>query len=300
MKVTREVFGDPCPGKRKDLLILSSDDTLSQVKEGNFLFCPSLKTIKRVFWGSGQYFVDVTDAFHRLRGEDCLREERILNFDSIVVYFHICQLGEWRRSFDIIWEALKESGLYDCIQTIRVGLAFDEEMEEDYRLLDKKISIVSKGKCREYERITLHHMKQASYVDSEMTRYVYLHTKGIKHWGTERDGYIKKWIDVMVQSVIYNWRWANTILLSLNARVYGSMYFSTSRSIKPHYSGNFWWTTAQHIRELPMKIGEGYVDPEMWILATKNIVIANTFPHYRAYQEFPPDAEHKVEIINVR
>jgi len=104
-------------------------------------FCPSLKTIKRVFWGSGQYFV-----FHRLRGEDCLREEKILNFDSIVVYFHICQLGEWRRSFDIIWKALKESGLYDCIQTIRVGLAFDEEMEEDSRLLDKKKSIVSTGK----------------------------------------------------------------------------------------------------------------------------------------------------------
>ena len=33
-----------------------------------------------------------------------------------------------------------------------------------------------------------------------------------------------------------------------------------------HYSGNFWWSTSQHITKLPKIIGSEYTVPEYWIL----------------------------------
>ena len=34
-----------------------------------------------------------------------------------------------------------------------------------------------------------------------------------------------------------------------------------------HFSGNFWWTTAEHWHSLPPQIGDYYIDTEMFILS---------------------------------
>ena len=32
-----------------------------------------------------------------------------------------------------------------------------------------------------------------------------------------------------------------------------------------HYSGNFWWSKSSYIKKLTSKIGDKYLDPELWI-----------------------------------
>ena len=37
-----------------------------------------------------------------------------------------------------------------------------------------------------------------------------------------------------------------------------------------HFSGNFWWSKSEHLNKLPMTIGNGYLDPEMYICSHPN------------------------------
>ncbi len=48
--------------------------------------------------------------------------------NKIIGYIHICQKGEWKRSFDIIFNSLQNSGLYDETSEIRCGILSDTGM----------------------------------------------------------------------------------------------------------------------------------------------------------------------------
>ena len=39
----------------------------------------------------------------------------------------------------------------------------------------------------------------------------------------------------------------------------------------PHFSGNNWWATSEHVSKLKEPIGEKYLDPEMYILNGINV-----------------------------
>ena len=51
----------------------------------------------------------------------------------------------------------------------------------------------------------------------------------------------------------------------------------------PHFSGNFWWTTGTHLNKLKKRIGNKYLDPEMYLL--NKIQINNE--HDKVYQPNP-------------
>ena len=40
----------------------------------------------------------------------------------IIGYFHICQMGKWKTSFNLIWKKIEESGLLDAVYKIRIGI----------------------------------------------------------------------------------------------------------------------------------------------------------------------------------
>lgn len=44
---------------------------------------------------------------------------------KIIGYFHVCQKGDWKRSFDMIYNYLKNYGLYDETCEIRLGIVND-------------------------------------------------------------------------------------------------------------------------------------------------------------------------------
>lgn len=182
---------------------------------------------------------------------------------KIIGYFHICQKGEWKRSFDMIFNCIKNYGLYDATSEIRLGIVNDDDkIIEDYRLNDSKFKVIFTGNSELYERPTLIHIRECCIEDGEDTLYWYLHTKGLRHFGTSKESYVVDWINLMLYFNIRKWEYAVEKLETNNT--YGinllGMHF---------YSGNFWWARSTHIAKLPNKIENYYTAPEDWILRKK-------------------------------
>lgn len=198
---------------------------------------------------------------------------------KIIGYFHICQIEGWQRSFDLIYNSLLESGLYEASDEIRIGIVNNEgRVIPDERLNNTKFNIVYVGICKEYERPTLLHMRLRS--KNETCNYWYLHSKGLRHFNTEKEASVLTWIDIMLYWNCYKWNEINKILD--NYDTYGCLYLannpSKNRFFKSHYSGNFWWATSNYIKSLPDTIGTSYIDPETWILLN-NPKFFNSYAH---------------------
>jgi hypothetical protein len=179
---------------------------------------------------------------------------------NIVGYIHICQKGNWQKSYDILMDSIKKHGLYDRVHELRVGIVNDKGiLIEDKRLEDPKINIIYIGNSKNYERPTLLHMKKYSFIDSPNTLYFYLHTKGIRHFGTKNEETVVTWIKDMLYWNIQLWKKAVDVL-----QKYDTYGCNVSKKTN-HYSGNFWWATAKHVQTLPNKIPEYYTAPEDWI-----------------------------------
>jgi len=41
---------------------------------------------------------------------------------KIIGYIHVCQKGEWERSYDLLMESVRSSGLYEEADEIRIGV----------------------------------------------------------------------------------------------------------------------------------------------------------------------------------
>lgn len=123
--------------------------------------------------------------------------------------------------------------------------------------------------------------------------YWYAHTKGIRHWGTPTQEYIKVWLNVMEECNFKNWRWAVQVLSDKRADVYGCLYMHHS-----YLSGNFWWASNEHVKTLPSTIEKHYSATEEWVLMSNRVVtIAETFPIYGdPYSKFPPNKSHHINL----
>ena len=92
----------------------------------------------------------------------------------IVGYIHVCQKGEWKRSFDRLIACIKKSGLYAETSKIRLGVLTADGQDVDRSTLgDPLFEIVYVGRAEEYERPTLLHMRRSSDVDPPGTLYYY-------------------------------------------------------------------------------------------------------------------------------
>lgn len=197
--------------------------------------------------------------------------------NNIICYFHICQKDGWKKSFDLSMDVIKKYGLYEYTKEFRVGIVNDNSiLIDDIRFNDPKIKIIFVKSSNEYERPTLLHMKTSSYNDPTGTLYYYLHTKGIRHFNTSKEDIVINWINQMLHWNIEKWEHAISILKTYET--YGCNYNNT------HYSGNFWWTTAEHIKKLPDTIEDDYLSPENWILKNKDNMycVHNCSENYKA------------------
>jgi hypothetical protein len=197
------------------------------------------------------------------------------NKNNIVGYIHVCQKGNWQKSYDMLMDCIKKHGLYDRVSELRVGIVNDKGiLIEDKRFEDPKIKIIYIGTSKNYERPTLLHMKQYSFIDSPNTLYFYLHTKGIRHFGTKLESTVVSWIKDMLYWNIQLWKKAVDVLQKYDT--YGCNVSKTTN----HYSGNFWWTTAKHVQTLPNKIPDYYTAPEDWITLNTHF-----FNYNKAYDD---------------
>ena len=179
---------------------------------------------------------------------------------NIIGYIHICQKEGWRRSYDMLMSKIKESHLYEQSTTIRISVLSDDGVfEDDPRYHDHKIVIIYKGRSEEYERPTLLLMKKQSTDDPDNTLYFYLHTKGLRHFGTDEEQYVIDWINLMLYWNVEQWQKAIDVLNNDYYWTYGCNHTGV------HYSGNFWWTKKSHLARLSDTIPNYYTAPEDWV-----------------------------------
>jgi len=203
-----------------------------------------------------------------------LKEERITangrniyyaESKNIVGYIHVCQIGDWKRSFNMLIDSLKSSKLYENTSRIRIGVLSEGPVDMGL-FSDPKYEIVYKGKPAEYERPTLLHMHSSASKDSPNTVYYYLHTKGIRHFGTDKEAGVIDWINLLLYWNVEKWEDA---LKKLRAHdTYGCNLINHYGNL--HYSGNFWWATSAHIKKLPRYINASYNGPEYWICTIRD------------------------------
>ena len=83
---------------------------------------------------------------------------KIMDFTNknIIGYIHVCQIGEWKRSFKMLLDSIKTSGLYENTSVIRLGILNNiGVIQQDEILNDDKFEIVYVGRSEEYEVPTL-------------------------------------------------------------------------------------------------------------------------------------------------
>ena len=123
-----------------------------------------------------------------------------------------------------------------------------------------------------YERVTLLHMREAS--KTETCKYWYVHTKGLRHFGTDTEANVVDWIRLMTYWNITNWKLAAEYLCAFHA--YGCNFCMQP---SPQFSGNFWWAASEHVRTLPDSIGDRYCDTELWLFQSSEIRFANIYEY---------------------
>jgi hypothetical protein len=168
----------------------------------------------------------------------------------------------------MLMTCIKKFGLYDRLNEIRCGVVNDLGiLIDDDVFNNEKIKIIYIGKSEEYERPTLLHMRMQSEIDHEKTRYCYLHTKGLRHFGKPQELNVIDWINLMLYWNVELWKYAIRKLARYDT--YGCDYTKSIKNTGEHYSGNFWWARASHIKKLSVNIAANYTAPETWILTEK-------------------------------
>jgi hypothetical protein len=179
---------------------------------------------------------------------------------KIVGFFHICQKQGWERSFDMIFNSIKNYGLYDNTSEIYFIIINDYgTIIDNERFHLPKIKAIYGGHSSAYERATLRYMHYYA-TNSEACNLWYAHSKGVNHFGTVNETRIIDWVLYMCYFNFENW--GNVIKNLQNYQVCGCNY---SKEPQPHFSGNFWWAQSEYIKTLPFEIGIESIDPEIWL-----------------------------------
>lgn len=101
------------------------------------------------------------------------------------------------------------------------------------------------------------------YLDSlkEDFNVLYIYSKGVKHYGTNKEKYVKDWVDMMIYYNIINYKICLNFLNYYDAVGVNLQFINCPC----HYSGNFWWSKSSHIRTLGFVEDRGYNGLEFYI-----------------------------------
>jgi hypothetical protein len=164
------------------------------------------------------------------------------------IYIHITCIHHYQEVIQKMIDKMKMSGLYKEIKEIRISLIGDNCFE-----LDEKMKIIYTGKLGEYENKTINEIN----VDDENEPILYLHSKGVTK---PNNLFIKDWTDLMTYYLIEQWK-----ICIEGLKYYDTVGVNLNPEPKLHYSGNMWWTTMKHLKNIGKLNYQSYLDSEMYI-----------------------------------
>lgn len=177
-----------------------------------------------------------------------------------VIFWHICGLTSYREIVISQFNAIKESGLLDKIDTIYVTYLGEKRTDIDF-LLEKSDKIILDkydSYVYHYERLCLHSMHDFSQHNN--ANILYIHAKGVstRFVGdpTLQDN-IRQWREMMEYFVIHNYidclelLETNDVLGCCLVDCRSNDLVIDGEKHAYHLSGNFWWSKSEYIKTLP-------------------------------------------------
>lgn len=150
------------------------------------------------------------------------------------VYFHVCCLNNWKEIFTNLFNDIKNSGLYNKIDKIKVNVLTTNN-DDLLFFNDEKIEIISNdSNLILYEKSTLNLLYEHALIED--FNVLYIHTKGIRHYGTKKYINVKDWVDYLSYFNIYK---HDLCLEKLESN--DCVGVNLQNYPQTHYSGNFWW-----------------------------------------------------------
>jgi hypothetical protein len=199
------------------------------------------------------------------------------------VYIHITCINQYKDIFRTIMKKMKESGLYDQVKMIYIGLIHEQENSNKEWYNDPKINILYRGNLGQYESETINRIDVP-----DDCPVLYLHSKGVTKPHVKP---IYDWTEMMLYYLIEEWEMCveglkeyDTVGVNLHSKPipnYNGNYV--------HYSGNMWWTTGKQLKKLGKLKTNNYLDSEMYICKQGNhLGLWNSdVNHY--FQSYPPE-----------
>ncbi len=179
----------------------------------------------------------------------------------IYIFMHVCNL---HNGIEIFYDQLKsiiDCGLYDKCKNILVCIV-GKNFELPTDKYNKLILLYQDDNPKYYEVKSINYIKYVCDKIDEKSRILYIHTKGVRKNGDEVC--VKSWRklleyytvinhDIALQYLInYDTVGSNVINMSPSKHSSQQYLYYVNPNHYFHYSGNFWWATAKHIRRLPM------------------------------------------------
>lgn len=191
---------------------------------------------------------------------------------SLVVVYHIGTVGQWRQIVQEQIEALQASSIWFRIARVYVGANGPEaagipDLAAQWGLPVTMLTLEASQPF--YENTTINDLQKLSKGLHEDTYVLYLHSKGVTATSQQQ----ADWRRYMMGAVVDN---AELCIDLLNrgyetvgpCLLHSESFLNRGYHRGHYYSGNFWWSTANHLKLLkPIGNVRDRYQAEWWVLS---------------------------------
>lgn len=193
---------------------------------------------------------------------------------DIIIYIHVCMIGNWKNITSNILNQCEESSLFSKSTICHiVALGDVDELPHLLSILSSfptcKLRYHSPDITR-YERATLHIMWDDANHRPDNFKILYMHSKGVskKNETVSRIETVQLWVREMLHHLVTDHELPIRLLDIVDACGVRCLKYP-----QLHFSGNFWWANSTYIKTLPRFISYHYLAPEMWLCCNQKITL---------------------------
>ncbi|TCP69077.1 hypothetical protein [Baia soyae] len=214
--------------------------------------------------------------------------DRLVDFPthSTVCFMHAWVANNWIEIVDSQLKRLCSSGLYQKLDAIFLNIVTNQiddtsGIEADLQRLgidqyDDTLQYVIKPDGHECEKSSLWWLHEYSTVNKQDVRILYLHTKGVRHYGQSTESNVADWRNMLETLLIDHHSLALECLEKVDVC---SLQYTPSAVT---FGGNFWWAQSSYLKELSTDIhavcpAHPYIAQELWILSKHEATFCELF-----------------------
>lgn len=167
---------------------------------------------------------------------------------KMAIFIHVYQFANWQQIFEEQIVKLQQSGLYDNADYIHIGINGSAPLPYEFY----KFNRVKYNTNIDLEADTLSDL-QSFCISNPDYKVLYLHSKGVTHFGHSSYTNIESWRRYLEHFVVSKWR--DCIEKLDEYDTVGTEWeiianIANTEIFSPHYAGNFWWANAGYVSKL--------------------------------------------------